>query len=66
MSHRSPKKWMEGSNYEDKCGQRADDVEGMSNREEKRKVSPRKEIGVNRNIIQEREMERETFQWRLQ
>ena len=31
MSHRSPKKWMEGSNYKDKCGQQADDVEGMSN-----------------------------------
>ena len=42
MSHRSPKKRMEGSDYEDKCGQRADDVGGVSNCE-KRKVSPRKE-----------------------
>ena len=42
MSHRSPKKWMEGSDYEDKWSQRADDVRRMSNRE-KRKVSPRKE-----------------------
>ena len=33
---------MEGSDYEDKWSQRADDVEGMSNRG-KRKVSPRKE-----------------------
>ena len=49
MSQRSPMKRMEGSDYEDKCGQRADDVGWMSNRE-KRKVSPRKErIGVNRN-----------------
>ena len=41
---------MEGSDYEDKCSQRADDVEGMSNREKrKEKISP-KEIGVNRNI----------------
>ena len=42
MSHRSPKKQMEGSDYEDKCSQQADDVGGMSNRE-KRKVSLRKE-----------------------
>ena len=50
MSHRSPTKRMEGSDYEDKCSQRADDVGWMSNRE-KRKVSPRnKRIGVNRNI----------------
>ena len=41
---------MEGSDYEDKCSQRADDVKGMSNHG-KRKVSPRKKrIGVNRNI----------------
>ena len=33
---------MEGSDYEDKCGQRADDMRGMSNRR-KRKVSPREE-----------------------
>ena len=34
-------KRVEGSDYEDKCSQRADDVEGVSNHE-KRKVSPRK------------------------
>ena len=45
MSQRSPKKRMEGSDYEDKWGQRADDVGWMSNRE-KRKISPRKEIGA--------------------
>ena len=42
MSHRSLRKWMEESDYEDKCSQRADDVGEMSNCE-KRKVSPRKE-----------------------
>ena len=42
MSHRSLKKWMEGSDYEDKCSQWAGDMERMSNHE-KRKVSPRKE-----------------------
>ena len=42
MSQRSLKKRMEGSDYEDKWSQRADDVRGMSNRE-KRKVSLRKE-----------------------
>ena len=42
MSQRSPRKWMEGSDYEDKCSQRADDMGGMSNHE-KRKASPRKE-----------------------
>ena len=31
MTHRSPRKQIEGSNYEDKCGQWADDVGGMSN-----------------------------------
>ena len=40
MSHRSLKKWMKGSNYEDKCSQRADDVERMSNRK-KEKISPK-------------------------
>ena len=43
MSQRSPKKRIEGSDYEDKWGQRADDVGWMSNRK-KRKISPRKEI----------------------
>ena len=33
---------MEGSNYEDKCSQRANDVKGMSNRE-KRKDKSEKE-----------------------
>ena len=42
MSHGSPKKQMEGSDYEDKCSQQAGDMERMSNRE-KRKVSPRKQ-----------------------
>ena len=42
MSQRSPENWMEGSNYEDKCSQQADDVGGMSNCE-KGKISPRKE-----------------------
>ena len=42
MSQRSPKKRMEGSDYEDKCSQRADGMGGVSNRG-KRKVSPRKE-----------------------
>ena len=32
MSHRSLKKWMEGSDYKDKCSQQADDMGGMSNR----------------------------------
>ena len=31
MSHRSLKKQMEGSDYEDKWNQWADDMEGMSN-----------------------------------
>ena len=34
MSHRSPWNWMEGSDYEDKCSQWADDVERLSNHEE--------------------------------
>ena len=42
MSQRSPRKRKEGSDYEGKCSQQADDVRGMSNHE-KRKVSPRKE-----------------------
>ena len=49
MSQRSPKKWMEGSDYEDKCSQRADDVGGMSNREKRKDKSKKKRIGVNRN-----------------
>ena len=42
LSQRSPRKQMEGSDYEGKCSQRADDVRGMSNRE-KGKASLRKE-----------------------
>ena len=42
-SHRSLKKWMEGSDYEDKCGQWADDMERMSNREKRKDKSKRKE-----------------------
>ena len=50
MSHRSPWNWMEGSNYKDECSQWADSVRGMSNRRQKRKISPRKEkIRVNCN-----------------
>ena len=49
MSHGSPKKWMEGSDYKDKCSQWADDVGGMSNHE-KGKISPRKE--KNRGELQ--------------
>ena len=50
MSHRSPKKQMEGSNYEDKCSQWADDVGGMSNRKKRKDKSKEKRIGVNCNI----------------
>ena len=42
MSQRSLKKQMEGSNYKDKWGQQADDVEWMSNRK-KRKDESEKE-----------------------
>ena len=42
MSHRSPKKRKEGSDYKDKCSQRANDVGGMSNRK-KRKDKSEKE-----------------------
>ena len=40
---------MEGSDYEDKCSQQADDMGGMSNRRE-RKISLKRRIGENRNI----------------
>ena len=43
MSQRSPKKQMEGSDYEDKCSQQADDVERMSNREKRKDKSKGKE-----------------------
>ena len=39
MSHRSPKKRMEGSDYEDKWSQWANDVGRMSNREKKKSKS---------------------------
>ena len=39
---------MEGSDYEDKCGQQADDV-GRMNNHKKDKISPKKRIGVNHN-----------------
>ena len=42
MSYRSPRKQMEGSDYEDKCSQRADDVGRMSNRG-KEMISPKRE-----------------------
>ena len=42
---------MEGSDYEDKCSQRADDVERMSNREKRKDKSKKKRIGVNHNSI---------------
>ena len=46
MSHRSLKNWMEGSDYKDKCSQQADDVERMSNHEERKdKSKKRKEKG---------------------
>ena len=41
---------MEGSDYEDKCSQQADDVGGMSNREKRKDKSEEKRIEVNRNI----------------
>ena len=45
MSHRNLKKQMEGSNYEDKCGQRANDVEGMSNCRKRKDKSKEKNRG---------------------
>ena len=48
MSHGSPKKWMEGSDYEDKWGQQANDMGRMSNHV-KREDKFEKRIGVNRN-----------------
>ena len=43
MSHRSPKKWMEGSDYEDKCSQWANDMERMSNHKKRKDMSERQE-----------------------
>ena len=45
MSHRSLRKQIEGSNYENKCGQRADDVGGMSNHEKRKEKSEEKNRG---------------------
>ena len=42
MSHRSPKKQMEGSDYEDKCSQWADDVERMSNHTKRKDKSKKR------------------------
>ena len=42
MSHRSLKKRMEGSNYEDKCGQQADDMGGVSNRKKRKDKSEKR------------------------
>ena len=43
---------MEGSDYEDKCSQWADDVGRMSNREKRKDKSKRKGIGANCNSHQ--------------
>ena len=47
MSHRSPRKWMEGSDYKDKWSQQADDVERMSNHE-KRKDKSKKQKNMGK------------------
>ena len=41
---------MEGSDYEDKCSQWANDVGGMSNREKEKTSLRKQKIGVNCNI----------------
>ena len=51
MSHRSPVYWMEGSDYEDKCGQQADDMGRMSNCEKRNDKSEKKRIGANHNNL---------------
>ena len=61
MSQRSLKKQMEGSDYEDKCGQQADDMGGMSNcKKRKDKSEKRKEQGRNvtwrKSLANSREM----------
>ena len=45
MSQGSPWNRMEGSNYEDKCSQRADDVGRMSNHEKRKDKSKEKSRG---------------------
>ena len=41
---------MEGSNYEDKCGQWADDVEGKSNHKKRKDKSEKQRTGTKHNI----------------
>ena len=43
MSQRSLKKQMEGSDYEDKCGQQADDIGGISNHRKRKNKSKKQE-----------------------
>ena len=40
---------MEGSDYKEKCSQRADDMGRMSNRRQKKSKSEGKRTGVNHN-----------------
>ena len=46
MGQRSLKKQMEGSDYEDKCGQWADDVGRRSNHEKRNDKSKRRKRGT--------------------
>ena len=45
MNQRSLRKWMEGSNYEDKWSQWADDVERMSNHKKRKDKSKKQKNG---------------------
>ena len=49
MSHRSPRKQIEGSNYKNKCSQQAGDVGGMSNCEKTKDKSEKQTIGAKHN-----------------
>ena len=49
MSHRSPWNQMEGSDYEDRCGQQADDMGEMSNCEKGKDKSKKEKNRVNHN-----------------
>ena len=52
MSLRSLRKQIEGSDYEDKCSQWANDMGWMSNREKRKdKSEEKKRIGANHDII---------------
>ena len=42
MSHRSLRKQIEGSNYEGKCSQQADDMGRMSNRRKRKDTSEKR------------------------